>query len=475
MSFEKMDKIFNPKSIAVVGTSANPQSMGHWFFASLLEFGYQGKVFPINLKQKEILGVKAYPSIQDVPGDVDYVISCIPATRILELMDGCVGKGVNAIHMFTARFSETGRKDAAELEQEVLRRAKAANIRIIGPNCMGMYHGKIGIAFTDALPHQYGSVGLITQSGQMAEEVARYGALRNVFFSKIISYGNALDLNETDFLDYYTEDPNTKIILMYIEGVRAGRNFFRALQQAAAKKPVIILKGGRGESGSRAASSHTASMAGSEAVLESLVPQAGAVWADDFNGLIDLAVAFSFLPPIKGNNVGIAGGGGGTSVLAADMCEASGLNVIQIPDEMRQELKSEGSTIWDWIGNPVDMSIRDSADFVPGVMLQKMGHHPDFDFLMALMNDPHHERQKGMKVEGYLKQFHIDALNGKPLLAIVPDKSIGAGEADHWSWKVLCEIRSAVMEAGMPVYPTVKRAAVAADKLAAYYRHHDNN
>ena len=472
MSFVEMDTIFNPKSIAVVGTSANPQSMGHWFFASLLEFGYQGQVFPINLKEKEILGIKAYPSIQEVPQDVDYVISCIPATRILELMDGCTGKGVKAIHMFTARFSETGRQEATDLEQEVLKRAKAADIRIIGPNCMGMYHGKIGIAFTDALPHTPGKVGLITQSGQMAEDIARYGALRNVYFSKIISYGNALDLNETDFLDYYADDPDTEIILMYIEGIRAGRHFFRSLKQAAAKKPVIILKGGRGESGTRAASSHTASMAGSEAVLESLVTQSGAVWADDFNNLTDLAVAFQFLPSIQGYNVGIAGGGGGTSVLAADMCEASGLNVIQIPDEMRQELKNEGSTIWDWIGNPVDMSIRDRAEFVPGVMLQKMAHHKDFDLLMALMNDPHHERQKGMEVDKYLSQFNLDALNNKPLLAIIPDKSIGAEGAGHWSWKVLCEIRSAVMDIGIPIFPTVKRAAVAASKMATYCRFH---
>ncbi|MCP4749801.1 MAG: hypothetical protein GY866_02820 [Proteobacteria bacterium] len=473
MSFDEMNGIFNPKSIAVVGTSANPQSMGHWFFASLLEFGYRGKVFPINPKQKEILGVKAYPSIQDVPQDVDYVISCIPASKVLDLMDGCAGKGVKAIHMFTARFSETGRQEAAELEREVLRRARAANIRIIGPNCMGMYHGKIGIAFTDALPHKHGNVGLITQSGQMAEEIARYGALRSVYFSKIISYGNALDLNETDFLEYMADDPETDIILMYIEGVRAGRSFFRCLQQAASKKPVVILKGGRGESGTRAASSHTASMAGSEAVLKSLVVQAGAVWVNEFNELIDQAVAFSFLPTIDGTNVGVAGGGGGSSVLAADQCEAAGLNVIQIPEEMRRELKDEGSTIWDWIGNPVDMSIRDSAGFVPGVMLEKMAKHVDFNLLIALMNDPHHERQKGMKAADYLKQFKLDALNGTPILAIVPDKSIGAEEADHWSWKALCEIRSAVIDAGIPVYPTVRRAALAAGRMAAYCRRHD--
>ena len=195
---------------------------------------------------------------------------------------------------------------------------------------------------SDALPHKGGRAGFLSQSGQMAEDVGRYAALKGVFFSKAISYGNALDFNECDFLEYFASDPDTDIILMYVEGVRDGLRLRSVLAETTRTKPVIILKGGTGESGTRMTSSHTASMAGSHKIWQHMVRQAGAVSADNMEQLLDIAATFTHLPPLKGFNVGVAGGGGGSSVLAADQCEAAGLNVIPLPAEIREELKASG-------------------------------------------------------------------------------------------------------------------------------------
>jgi len=475
MTPHPLEGIFHPKSIAVIGATSNPNTGAFGFTESLIEYGYRGKIYPVNPTHTEILGIRAYPNIKDVPGPVDYVISCVPAPAVLDMIADCSQKGVKTIHLFTARFSETGREEGVELEREVLQAAKRGGIRIIGPNCMGLYYPKEGISFCDAMPKKSGTTGLISQSGQMAEEVGRYAALRAVYLSKAISYGNAIDFNECDFLEYFSQDPDTNVILMYVEGVRNGKRFLKLLQHATAIKPVIILKGGKGESGTRMASSHTASLAGSRKIWESLIYQAGAVSAESLEELIDLATSFTYLPPILGLNVGVAGGGGGASVLAADQCEAAGLNVIPLPAEIRDELKRKGSKIWDWIGNPVDMSIRDRVDFVPGDTLQMMAKNKNFDMLIALMNDPHHKRQKGTTAESYLEQFNLEAQKDKPMLAVIPEKSLGADEFDHWSWKVVCEVRTKLIEAGIPFYPTAVRAATAARKLVGYYQEREQS
>lgn len=470
MSTHLLEDIFNPRSIAVVGASGNPHTMGYRFAASLLEYGYQGNVYPINPNHSEILGIKTYRRVQDIPGPVDYVISCIPAPKVPSLMEDCCKKGVKAVHLFTARFSETGRQEAAELEQEILRKAKNGGVRIIGPNCMGLYFPRKGISFSDAMPKKSGTVALISQSGQVAEELCRYVALREVYFSKAISYGNAIDFNECDFLDYFAQDSETKVILMYVEGIRDGKRFVKAVRHAAAKKPVVILKGGKSKSGTRATASHTASMAGSQEIWKFLVTQSGAVAAKDLDELADLAVAFQFLPPIMGLRVGVAGGGGGASVLSADTCEAMGLEVIPLPSEMREELKSRGSTIWDWIGNPADMSIGGGPDSSPGEILQMMARYRDFDFLIALMMEPHHEHQKGIPAESYLNRLKLNEPIQKPVLVVIPDKSLGIDSYDSWAWKVLCEVRTKLLAARIPFYPTIGRAATAAKKLVKYYQ-----
>ncbi len=473
MSIDTLEEIFHPQAIAVVGASGDPTTSGYHFTRHLLDYGYRGRIYLVNPNRPEVLGIKAYPSLRDIPGSISYVICCIPAPGVLSLLEDCAQKGVKAVHLFTARFSETGRSQAAELENEILRRAKKGGIRLIGPNCMGIYYPREGLSFGYDFPRQPGSVGALFQSGGAANAFIYLASLRGIRFSKVISYGNALDYNESDFLDYFSQDAETKIILGYIEGVKDGKRFFNALRNAASVKPVILIKGGRGKSGTRAVASHTAALAGSMPIWEAVVAQAGAIPVRNLDEMADLAVSFYFLPPITGLRVGIAaGGGGGSTVLSADECEEAGLDVIPLPPEIRDEVKSKAPAIWDWIGNPIDVSIMQGVAFSISDMLQVMARNQNFDLLIAVITEGNPARKQELirrfksDVDGYIK---IRRENLKPLLAVVGEKSLGIDNHSHWRWRLIRELRTQLIAADIPIYPTVGRAARAVRKFIDYY------
>ncbi|MBI3930468.1 MAG: CoA-binding protein [Chloroflexi bacterium] len=473
MSTHPLEEILHPQSIAVAGASDNPSTQGYNFTYHLLDYGYRGKIYPVNPRYPEILGMKAYPTIRDIPGTVDYVISAVPASAVLNMLEDCSSKGVKCVHLFTARFSETGRQDAAELEQAIRKQARKAGIRLIGPNCMGLYYPREGISFGYDFPREPGAAALISQTGGGAARFISLAAMRGLRFSKVISYGNALDFNECDFLDYFSQDAETKLILMYVEGVKDGKRFLNALSQAASVKPVIILKGGRGQSGARAIASHTASLAGSTEIWETAVTQAGAVSAKNLDELTDLAVSFYFLPPILGPRVGISGGGGGPSVFSADECEEAGLDVIPLPAEIREELKNSGVPIWDWVGNPTDVSILGDSGFSGVDMLRIMARNQNFDLLIAYLHEVPLSKKEGMtarlreEIKGYIK---VKKESTKPLLTVVGERSLGIKDYRHWRWKLTGELRTKLIAADIPIYPTAGRAASAARKLLEYYQ-----
>lgn len=472
MPIDMLEEILHPQAVAVVGASENPATRGYNFTQYLLNYGYRGGIYPINPNYSEVLGIKAYPRLSDIPGSVDYVICCIPASGVLDMLKDCSQKGVKAVHLFTARFSETGRQDAAELESEILKQAKRSGIRLIGPNCMGIYYPREGLSFGYDFPTEPGSVGVAFQSGGASTILIRLASLRGIRFSKVISYGNALDYNESDFLDYFSQDSETKIILSYIEGVKDGKRFIKALRNAASTKPVIIIKGGRGKAGTRAVASHTAALAGSMKIWEAVITQAGAISAQNLDEMTDLATSFYFLPPIRGQRVGIAGGGGGPSVLSADECEEAGLDVIPLPPEIREEVKSKAPLIWDWVGNPADVSIMGGSPFRGNDMLEIMAKNQNFDLLIAnITEDAPFRKQEMIKlikgeVEGYIK---IRRENSKPLLTVIGERSLGIESHDNWRWRLFSELRTRLIAANIPTYPTIGRAARAARKLIDYY------
>lgn len=470
MRVHPLEEILHPRSVAVVGASGSGRGGG--FVTPLQEFGFRGNIYPVNPKYPELFGLKTYASVRDIPGPVDFVISAVPASRVLAMLDDCVEKGVKGIHLFTARFSETGRQDAAKLEQEILKRARQAGIRLIGPNCLGVYYPAEGLSFEDEFPKESGHVGLVSQSGGAAGDIIQRAAQAGMRFSKGISYGNALDFNECDYLEYFAQDPETNVILMYIEGARDGKRFFKSLRHTTNNKPVIIVKGGRGQSGTRATASHTGSLAGSRQVWNTMVDQAGAIPAANLEELVDFGAAFYFLPPLTRRRVGIAGGGGGTSVLAADECEEAGLDIIPIPTAIRDELKAQGSPIWDWISNPADMSIRVDRNWHVGQMLEMMARNENFDLLITFMHGHVHRGQKKQSATEFLEEYHLSELQDKPTLVVMEGQRQGNTGADEqaWFWELLEEVKAKLIADGIPIYPSIGRAARSVFQVIDYYR-----
>jgi acyl-CoA synthetase (NDP forming) len=304
----------------------------------------------------EINGARCYHSLLETPDPVDHVISQVPAAVVPELVDQCIAKKVRSIHFFTAGFSETGDEEMAGVERLMIEKLRSAGIRAIGPNCMGLYVPASRLAFMSGFPTEPGNVFLLSQSGANAGEIVHGLVSRGIRFSKAISYGNGADLRAHDFLDYAADDPDTKVVAAYIEGVQDGRAFFDALKRCALVKPVIILKGGRTRSGSHAAHSHTGSLAGSIEVFDAACRQAGAMRAETMDELHDLIVAASTNAHlITGRGVALfGGGGGGFAVLSADAIDREGLTVPKMPqsavDKMREYVPVAGSSV----NNPID-------------------------------------------------------------------------------------------------------------------------
>ncbi|MPZ23223.1 MAG: hypothetical protein GEU28_06715 [Dehalococcoidia bacterium] len=267
--------VFSPRSIAVAGASNRVDTPGNDYVRSLLNCGYAGPIYPIHPRGEDVEGLKAYTSLRDIPGDIEYVISCVPTDAALGLLEDCIVKGVKVVQLFTARFSETGSEDAAALEQTILRRAAENGIRLVGPNCMGIYDPRSGLSFRVDFEPAPGGVAFLTQSGSMAIELVYQAYPRGVRFSRVVSYGNGLDLDAMDFLDFLAQDDATKVIAIYIEGTTDGRGLYESLRAAASRKPVIVLKGGRTEAGTRSARSHTAALAGQRRVWSTMIKQPG--------------------------------------------------------------------------------------------------------------------------------------------------------------------------------------------------------
>jgi len=341
--------------MAVVGLSPDPH--GTWlnkvYLQAPLNMGFKGPIYPVNLKGGYIGKLRVYPSLRDVPGPVDYVVSCVPAQHTPGLLEDCRAVGVKVVQLYTAGFSETGQGSGIELQNRLLEIARRGRVRLMGPNCMGVYCPSSGMSYSLDFPKEPGGVGLLCQSGGNATYLVRSGAARGLRFSKAISYGNACDLNESDILEYLAADPETKAIAAYIEGTADGRRLAGVLANACLAKPVVIYKGGYTEAGSRATASHTGAMAGSQAVWDGLIRQAGAIRVNSVEEMTDMLVALRVKPP-RGLNTCVVGVGGGASVLATDEVERAGLKLPPIPASVRERMQQIIPPAGGMLGNPID-------------------------------------------------------------------------------------------------------------------------
>lgn len=474
MSLEEVKVAFYPRSIAIVGALDNSQQhFGYSYLRHLIEHGYPGRVYPIDHNRKQVLGLASYPSLREVPGNIDYVICCIRASNIPSLLRECSTKGIKVVQIFSAGLAETGGKEAIELEEEILREARNFGIRLIGPNCLGVYNPKQGMAFDYNSPKQSGVVGALFQSGGNADQFIRHASLRGIYFSKFVSYGNALDLNEADFLEYLGQDLETKIIAAYIEGLRDARRFLDTLRRVASIKPVIVLKGGRTKAGTKMAASHTASLAGSINIWQAALNQAEAIEVETLTEMIDVTAALYFLPPITGSRVGIVIGGGGGSVLGADECEEAGLSVVPLPPDITQQAKNIAPTIGDLVGNPLDGSITWAAPLLSEEIFKLMMQSPDFDFVIAGPPDdsPLEPSQWEALVTRQITRFiEVSKATLKPLAVVLSSGDLHSVNQGDWRWKIIAQQQERLVRAKLPVYPTMSRAAQAITKVTAYYQ-----
>ncbi|MDY6966570.1 MAG: CoA-binding protein [Halobacteriota archaeon] len=351
----ELDFLFHPKSIAVIGASRSFAKTGSMTLFSTIAGGFTGKIFPINPKESKIMGLDAYPNLSSISDDLDLAMICVPSSKVPGVIEECVDCGVKVSVIISSGFGEIG-EDGKEKESEIVEIARRGKMRLVGPNCMGVGSADPSLYssmnFTIPMP---GNVSIVSQSGTITTLSALESSDKGVGISKYISSGNEADLHIEDFITYFADDPETKLILAFIEGLRDGRRFFEVAKEVTKKKPLIVLKGGKTKEGAGAASSHTGSLAGSYALFDAMSRQAGISHVSSLKEMTDLSKAFSLLSLPKGRKVAIVSAQGGLGVLMADACVKSGLELPDLSNETIEALNQFLPYFWSH-RNPIDLT-----------------------------------------------------------------------------------------------------------------------
>lgn len=367
----RLDYVFNPRSIAFVGATENPTKWGFIVLNNLLMGGYDGALYPVNPGRESILGLHCYESISAIPGEIDLAVFTIPAGQVPASMDECVKKGVKAALVISAGFKELG-IEGEELEREMVRKAQDGDILLIGPNCQGISCPKCMLfPWMPLLYPAPGPVAVVSQSGNILNMIV--GELHHFSFgiSKAVSSGNEADTRIEDYLTYLADDPDTQVIIAYIEGLRDGREFFERARELTRRKPIVVVKGGRTDSGVAAAKSHTGAMAVSSDIFEAACRQAGLVRAQTIEEAACLAAAFVNRPLPRGKRLGIITGGGGLGVMASDASTEEGLEIVPLSDETLAQI-GKHLPGW-WVpGNPVDLVAGLDLSIIPPIVKTMM-------------------------------------------------------------------------------------------------------
>ena len=352
-----MHNFFNPKVVAVIGASRNPNKVGHIIFRNFLEGKFRGKVFAVNPNAQSIFDHKVYSSVLSVPEKIDLAVITIPSALVSQALKQCGKKRIPAVIIISAGFGEIGNHD---MDEEVKTIAKKYSIKVLGPNCLGIYDPSSGVD-TLFLPRyklgrpEAGSISYISQSGATGSVVLDWMAMKGYRISKFVSYGNATVLDEADLMQFLVNDPSTKVICLYIEGVREGKKFFSIAKKLSKKKPIIVLKGGQTAAGGKATLSHTGSLAGEARIYTAAFKQAGIIQAENLEQIFDFARVFSTQPLPKGKKVQIITDGGGYGVLTADAVIKNNLELAEMKPITVQSLKKYMPP-YVVIKNPIDLT-----------------------------------------------------------------------------------------------------------------------
>jgi acetyltransferase len=459
---EQLDPIFKPRSIAVIGASDDPLKFGNWVTQTVLRSKYKGQIYLVNPKLTEFQGVRVYPSILEIPGKADLVAIIVPATVIPKVMQECVEKGVKGAIIFSAGFREIG-ENGVKREEEILKIGRGGDIRIVGPNCMGIYNAAEGLNITILSAEKRGEVGFITQSGGYGLDIFGAGMARGINFSKFISVGDKIDIKDNEYLEYLYADPETKVIMMYMEGIEKGREFYEIAKKVTQKKPIFAIKIGRTKAGGLAAKSHTGAMAGEDNVFDAAFKQSGIVRAYDVEELFDYVKAYLTQPLPKGNRVGMLVGSGGLGAAAVDKAYDLGLQVPQITEESKKRLKEILPEFASY-GNPIDFTASGA-----------MGLFTNVDVLKLVFADPNVDSWffgftgSGISgIEEIIGNFGpmLDQVDSSIVMAGVTIPRVGSMDEDD---KLIRPILQKMF--GVTLYSTPERAIRALSGLVKYHEY----
>ena len=465
----KLSRAFRPRTVAVIG---DKRAMGYLWLRSMSTF--TGKLYSVQIDPDEIpgieeLGVPNFPSLAEIPDEIDYAVCSVPRAVAPRIIADCAAKGVGAVALFTSGFAETGEAEGAELQAEIGRIAREAGLPLIGPNCMGLYNPRLGVRQSAEQPTgEAGPVGLISQSGTHAINFGLNGAAQGIRVSTSISIGNAEVLDIPDYLDYLAADPETQVIAIYAEGVKDGRRFFESLRRASKAKPVVVWKGGVTEAGARAIASHTAALATPNAVWNAVVKQAGAITAESMDDLIDVLKALLFCKPGTGRGMGLMAMTGGQSVVITDAFVRAGLEVPLLTAASYEKLASFFNIIGGSYRNPLDM----------GGTIGFGGQPQHLERLLQILDEDEHVDAIAIELaSGFMaRRWQADPASLDSLLDLLQahrERSakpfVTVLHPGHLE-DVASQARARVGERGLAAFASFERAAAALRRAIDYWR-----
>lgn len=456
MENKLLETLFNPGSAAIVGASRTPGKFGYNIVQNLLTLGYKGKIFPVNPKTEEILGLRCYPSIKSIPSSVEVVVMAVPSPLVPEAMSDCLNKGVEAVVIISSGFDDAG-EWGRPLQKKVLEIARLGNIRIVGPNTTGIFNSSSGFTSTFVpLPQlKKGNVAFIAQTGMFAGMMMEMILSSQEFgLSKVAGLGNKCDLADHDILPYFASDPETRVIMMHMEGIKDGPRFIRAARGATRHKPVVALKAARSDEGRQAALSHTGSLSGSDEVFDAVLRQVGIIRAGDLDELLDYAKIFSYQPLPAGPNVSIISMSGGAGVMAADACRQFGLKLADLNPKSISMMKSLMPE-WANLGHPLDIEpLAETQGFerAYSIALDAVMLDDNVDSCMVIIGT--------VLLPADLARFLIEARNKFPLK---PLSLCIIGNKEHYE-----EVFHLLEREHLPVYQSPDRAIRALAALNRY-------